>query len=63
MWIHSFVHLIRTFQKFNLDRLGYVFFYPGYQQFFETENPARSESPSSVSRENNCMNMEINHGK
>ena len=44
-------HLILKFQKFSLDHLYYVF-YPGYQQFFETENPARSESPSSVSREN-----------
>ena len=39
------------------------FFYPGYQQFFETENPARSESPSSVSRENNYVKTEINSGK
>ena len=39
------------------------FFYPGYQQFFETENLARSESPSSVSRENNYVKTEINSGK
>ena len=48
------LHLILKFQKFSLDHLYYVF-YPGYQQFFETQNPARTESPSSVSRENNCV--------
>ena len=42
---------------------GSCFFYPGYQQFFETENPARSESPSSVSRENNYVKTGINSGK
>ena len=64
IWIHSLVHLIMKFQKFNMDHLGHVFFfYPGYTQFFETENPARSESPSSVSRENNCVKMDINRGK
>ena len=63
MWIFSLVHLILKFQKFNLDHLGYVFFYPGYQQFFETEYLARSESPSSVSRENNYVKTEINSGK
>ena len=31
--------------------------------FFATENPARSESPSSVSRENNFVKKEINRGK
>ena len=41
----------------------FVFFYPGYQQFCETENAARSESPSSVSRKSNCVKTEIKRGK
>ena len=41
----------------------FFFFFSGYQQSSETENPARSESPSSVSRESNCMKTEINRGK
>ena len=31
----------------------FFLFYPKYQQFFENENSACSESPVSVSRENN----------
>ena len=50
------LHLILKFQKFTLDHLYYVF-YPVYQQFFETQNPARTDRPSSISRENNCVKI------
>ena len=40
----------------------FFFFYPGNQHIFGIENPARSESPSSVSRENKCMKTDINRG-
>ena len=42
----------------------FILIYPVYQQFFfGIEVLARPESPSSVSRENNCMKKEINRGK
>ena len=40
-----------------------IIIYPGHQQFFVTKNPTPSESPSSVSRKNNCVKKEINRGK
>ena len=57
IWIHSLVRLILKLHKFNLDHPGHDFF------FFATENPARSESPSSVSRENNFVKKEITRRK
>ena len=41
----------------------FFFFFSGYKKSSETENPARSENPSSVSRESNCLKTEINRGK
>ena len=65
MWIHSLVQLILKFLEIQPGPSGLclLFFFPGYQQFFEIENTARSESPSSVSQENNCMKTEINRGQ
>ena len=63
MSIHSLVHLIQKFLETQPGPSGLCFFFPGYQQFFEIENPARCESPLSVSQENNCMKTEINRSK
>ena len=49
MSIHSLVHLIEKFLEIQPGSSGLCFFFPGYQQFFEIENLARCESPSSGS--------------
>ena len=64
--IHSLVHLILKFQKYNMDYPFFVlffFFILDVNSFYETENPTRRESPSSASRENNCVKTEFNRGK
>ena len=61
--IHSLVHLILKFQKYNMDYPFFFFFILDVNSFYETENPTRCESPSSVSRENNCVKTEFNQGK
>ena len=53
----------RSFRNSTLTIWVMFLFLSCISTVFKTENPACSKSPSSVSRENNCMKAEINRGK